>query len=169
MEVPSLSQDLGDLADVVLTKLRESDGANESPTVTIYAKRKRDPVPCSSTRLKRARVDGTELWCLWPTTAPVPTRHDTHPTELPAVKSARTAIRLALGRAYCACGTDCGTFEVKMVVQTGSMQALPFNELVDPEHSCRLSPTHEMEMTRILQEMELVRVVPVKLGTRVGT
>jgi hypothetical protein len=162
-DLPTLSQDLSDLADVVLTKLRESDGANPCPIVIIYAKRGFHPIPNTSTRLQRVRVDGQELWRLLGMVGPGSlerrSEREALPSELPAVKSARTAIRLALGRAYHTCGTSCGAFEVKMIVQTGSTQALPFHALVSNEDG-RLTLAHELEMVRILQEMELVRMVP---------
>ena len=153
----AISQDLGDIADVVLTKLRENDGANECLSLSIYAEkvyaRKEE-----TTRLKRVCVDGKELWRLWATTGP----SDALPTELPAVKSAHTAIRLALGRIYNSKGTTCGSFRVKMVVETGMLEALLFDELVDSEHNCRLVFEQELEMVRLLDEMEKVQMVPLE-------
>ena len=49
-DLPVVSQDLSDLADVVLTKLRESDGANECPIVIVYAKRGFHPIPNTASK-----------------------------------------------------------------------------------------------------------------------
>ena len=160
----STHQDLSDLADLVLTKLRESDGEEvEDLQVVIYAESNpRHPIDGSVTVLKRVRVDGTLLWRLQNQKqrfyAPGAKKPPLAP-ELPAVKNPRTAIRLALGRMYTACGTAGGNFLVQMFVETASILSHVFREEATKENDCRLVLKQELEMARILQEMEAVRVV----------
>lgn len=154
----SSEQDLGDLAEVVLTKIREGDGPEEYPVlVHMYAELHGSSFPETHTKMQRVWIDGSAHWGFQDTPRP----HFGAAKALPAMRSARTAIRLAVGRANAASATRNSEYiRVKMFAYTGGLQSMMYCALVDKvTHMVR--PADELEMVRILREMEAVRQVPV--------
>lgn len=154
----SPEQGLGDLAEVVITKLREGDGPGAHPvTVQIYADLFGTTLNETISRMQRVWVEGSPHWGFEDTA----TGHTAPATALPAMKSARTTIRLSLGRVHAATVSRRDEFiRVRMAVKAGNVTSLVFNALIDNK-TRMVSPENEMELVRILCELQQVRMVPV--------
>lgn len=154
----STDQDLGDLAEAVIVKMREGDGPAAYPVlVHIYAEMHGSSFPETHTKMQRVWIDGSAHWGFQDTPRP----HYGPAKALPAMRNARTAIRLAVGRAHAASTTQSSEFiRVKMFAHTGGARSMVFCALVD-KGTRMVRPADELEMVRILQEIECVRMVPV--------
>ena len=155
----SYDQDLGDLAEAVIVKMREGDGPEAYPVlVHMYADMHGSSFPETHTKMQRVWIDGSAHWGFHDT----PLRHHGPAKALPAMRNARTAIRLAVGRANAASTTrsSADQIRVKMIAHTGGSQSMVFCAQVDKE-TRMVRPADEMEMVRILCELGEVRMVPV--------
>tara|TARA_B100001057_G_scaffold495744_1_gene595480 strand:- start:3637 stop:4119 length:483 start_codon:yes stop_codon:yes gene_type:complete len=157
----STGQDLSDLAELVLTKLREGDGPAAHPVIVhIYAEMHGSSFPETHTKMQRVWVDGLVHWGFQDTLL----THQSLSKALPAMRNARTAIRLALGRAHAASTTRSSDWiRVKMFVYTGNLKSMVFSALVDSKTRL-VTLKDELEMVRILQEIECVRMVPTRVA-----
>lgn len=154
----SPEQGLGDLAEAVITKLREGDGPGAHPvTVQIYADLHGRTLDETISRMQRVWVEGSPHWGFEDTA----TGHTAPAKALPAMKSARTTIRLSLGRVHAATVSRSDKYiSVRMAVKAGNVTSLVFNALID-KGTRMVSPEDEMELVRILRELQQVRMVPV--------
>ena len=162
----STDQDLSDLAEVVLTKLRERGTTDDDAhplrvVVTATCDNRKQDEAC--TQLKRVWLDG--VGAHWRLSVPKLSHKQPDPNVLPLIQDPRTAIRFAVGRLRLLHG-HFHSLRVQMIVHAGPVDSVIFDALQATStgwtrDSFRFECKHELEMVRILQELARVRMVPV--------
>ena len=164
MASPAREQDLSDLAELVLGKLRKSgtddDAHHLSVIVTATCDGRRQDEAC--TQLKRVWLDG--VGAHWRLSVPKLFHKQSDPKVAPLMQDPRTAIRFALGRLRFVHG-HFSSLRVQMIVHAGPVESVIFDALQTTNtgwtrDSYRFEFKHELEMVRILQELAHVRMVP---------
>ena len=160
----SPEQDLSDLAEVVLTKLRKSgtddDAHPLSVVVTATCDGRKQDAAC--TQLKRVWLDG--VGAHWQLSVPKLTHKQPDPDVFPLIQDPRTVIRFAVGRLRFVHG-HFESLRVQMIVRAGPVDSVIFDALQTTKacwtkDSFKLECKHELEMVRVLQELARVRFVP---------
>lgn len=160
----STDQDLSDLADVVLTKLRESDGADAHPLIVQFVARvvSGRQMDQAHTTAERVWLNGSAHWRLSSIEHGVVPKSPCKP--LPVVRDPRTVVRIALGQArmlHMPRRDD--TVGVHVILIAGDLRSAVCKARIgcDTLMNSRDTLDIELEMTRVLEELSKVRMEPV--------
>ena len=166
MASPVPEQDLSDLAEVVLTKLRETGIKDAHPIVLVFNAKVVHGRPMDEVSMKVERVwlNGAVHWLLYGDALYWSQQKGTK--VQPVVQDPRTVVRFALGRAreLAPAGKDIAwRVDMQMRVNAGGVHSVLWSSRISYECLMNAHNTLETElgMVRVLSELARVRMVPV--------
>ena len=160
---PAPEQDLSDLAEVVLTKLEQTGIKDAHPIVVQFSARVSNgrAMDQAYTKVERVWLNGSVHWRL--SSAEHGLMEKFPPKVLPVVQDPRTAVRFAMGQArMLRIPRKDDTVLVQMTLIAGLSRSVLWtgNISYDEVMNSRQTLATELEMVRVLQEVERVRMVP---------